>query len=75
MVAFTLASSAVDGYSRLHAYDRMGRELWTKWERKIRAVSRAYDGRYSAIGSMDFAIALFAKNGELLWETSSAASG
>jgi outer membrane protein assembly factor BamB len=56
----------------LLVYDLLGRELWTTTrELKILGVSLANDGQYTAIGSMDFSIALFAKDGALLWERKS----
>jgi outer membrane protein assembly factor BamB len=71
-VAFTSAPLASDGDSRLHIYDLTGREMWTtSRELKILGVSLSDDGQYTAIGTMDFSIALFAKNGELLWERKS----
>ncbi|MDQ3830113.1 MAG: PQQ-binding-like beta-propeller repeat protein [Candidatus Tectomicrobia bacterium] len=49
-----------------------GRELWTTRRRlKIIGVALADDGQYVAIGSTDFSVALFSKQGELLWERKS----
>jgi outer membrane protein assembly factor BamB len=71
-VAITVAPLASGGDSRLYVYDLTGRELWTTTRGlKILGVSLSYDGQYTAIGLMDFSIALFAKNGELLWERKS----
>jgi outer membrane protein assembly factor BamB len=71
-VALIAAPVASDGDSRLHVYELTGRELWTTTRGlKILGVSLSYDGQYTAIGSMDFSIALFAKDGELLWERKS----
>jgi outer membrane protein assembly factor BamB len=71
-VAITVAPLASGGDHRLLVYDLLGRELWTTTrELKILGVSLANDGQYTAIGSMDFSIALFAKDGALLWERKS----
>jgi outer membrane protein assembly factor BamB len=71
-VAFTAAPSASDGDSHLRVYDLMGRELWTATRGlKILGVSLSDDGQYASIGTMDFSIALFAKDGKLLWERQS----
>jgi outer membrane protein assembly factor BamB len=71
-VAFTSAPLASDGDSRLSLYELTGRELWTTTRGlKILSVSLSDDGQYTAIGCMDFSIALFAKDGELLWERKS----
>jgi outer membrane protein assembly factor BamB len=68
-VAITMAPLASNGDSRLHVYDLTGRELWTTTRgRKILSVSLSHDGQQAVIGLMDFSIALFAKDGELLWE-------
>jgi hypothetical protein len=71
-VAFTTSPLASDGDSRLHVYDLMGRELWTAARGlKILGVSLSDNGQYASIGTMDFSIALFAKDGKLLWERQS----
>jgi outer membrane protein assembly factor BamB len=71
-VAFTVAPMTSDGDSHLYVCDLTGRELWTTTRGlKILGVSLSDDGQYTAIGSMDFSIALFAKDGELLWERKS----
>lgn len=71
-VAFTVVPVLSDGNSSLHVHDLLGRELWTTSRRlKILGVALADDGKYVAIGSMDFSIALFSKHGELLWERKS----
>jgi outer membrane protein assembly factor BamB len=73
-VAFTTApaSLASDGDSRLHVYDLTGRELWTAMRGlKILGVSLSDDGQHVAIGTMDFSIALFTRDGKLLWERQS----
>jgi WD40 repeat protein len=63
-VAFTVVPVISDGNSSLHVFDLLGRELWTTSRRqKILGVSLADDGKYVAIGSMDFSIALFSKHG------------
>ena len=67
MVAFTTAPLASGGDSHLHVYDLTGRELWTLTRAlKILSASLSADGQYTAVSSMDFSIALFAKDGELL---------
>jgi outer membrane protein assembly factor BamB len=72
LVAITDTPLTADGASRLHVYDLLGRELWTTSRgMKILGVSLADDGKNTAIGLMDFSIAFFAKNGELLWERKS----
>ncbi len=71
-VAITVAPFTSKGDSHLHVYDLTGRELWTTTRRsKILGLSLSHDGQYTAIGLMDFSIALFAKDGELLWERKS----
>jgi outer membrane protein assembly factor BamB len=71
-VAITVAPFISNGDSHLHVYDLTGRELWTTTRRrKILGLSLSHDGQYAAIGLMDFVIALFAKDGELLWERKS----
>ena len=71
-VAFTVAPMLSSSDSSLHVYDLSGRELWTtRWRLKIIGVALADDGQYMAIGSTDFAIALFSRRGELLWERKS----
>jgi len=71
-VAITAVPSASDGDSRLLLYDLTGRELWTTTRGpKILSVSLSNDGQFTAIGAMDFSMALFAKHGELLWERKS----
>jgi outer membrane protein assembly factor BamB len=71
-VAFTVAPLPSDGDSRLHVYDLLGRELWTATRGlKILGVSLSDDGQFASIGTMDFSIALFAKDGKLLWERQS----
>jgi len=71
-VAFTTAPLASDGDSRLHVLDLMGREQWmASRELKILGVSLSDDGQYVAIGTMDFSIALFTRDGKLLWERQS----
>ena len=71
-VAITVAPFTSNGDSHLHVYDLTGRELWTATRRsKILGLSLSHDGQYAAIGLMDFSIALFAKDGELLWERKS----
>lgn len=68
-VALTTAPWAPNQDSRLHLYDLHGQELWTAHRRaKILGVSLANDGRYAAIGMLDFSVALFAKHGGLIWE-------
>jgi hypothetical protein len=50
----------------------MGREQWlARRALKILGVSLSDDGQYVAIGTMDFSIALFARDGKLLWERQS----
>jgi outer membrane protein assembly factor BamB len=72
LVAITVAPMTADGASHLHVYDLLGREVWTTSRgMKILGVSLADDGQYTAIGLMDFSLALFSKNGELLWERKS----
>jgi outer membrane protein assembly factor BamB len=72
MVAYSVAPLTSGGDSRLHVYDPMGREVWTTTRRmKILGVSLAEDGNYLAIGSMDFSLAFYSKEGELLWERKS----
>ena len=69
VVALTAAPLASNGDSRLHVYDLMGRELWTALRKlKILGVSLSDDGQYASIGMIDASIALFAKDGTLLWE-------
>jgi outer membrane protein assembly factor BamB len=71
-VAVTVAPLVSNADSRLHVYDLTGRELWTTTRGlKILGVSLSPDGLHTAIGLMDFSIALFAKDGELLWERKS----
>jgi len=71
-VAISMAPSTANGDSHLRVYDLTGRELWTTTRRsKILGLSLAHDGQSTAIGLMDFSIALFAKDGELLWERKS----
>jgi outer membrane protein assembly factor BamB len=71
-VAITVAPFTSNGDSHLQVYDLTGRELWTTTRRrKILGLSLSHDGQYAAIGLMDFAIALFANDGELLWERKS----
>jgi outer membrane protein assembly factor BamB len=71
-VAMAVAPLTPDGESRLYVYDWTGRELWTTARRlKILGVTLSNDGQYTAIGLMDFSIALFAKGGTLLWERKS----
>jgi hypothetical protein len=71
-VAFITAPLASDGDSRLHVLDLMGREQWmASRELKILGVSLSDDGQYVAIGTMDFSIALFTRDGKLLWERQS----
>src|SRR5262245_17664402 len=71
-VAFTAAPVTSDGDSHLYVYDLMGRELWTATRRlKMLGVSLSDDGQYVAIGTMDFSIALFTRDGKLLWERQS----
>jgi len=71
-VAITVAPLTAHGESHLHVYDLTGRELWTTTRRsKILSLSLSHDGQYTAIGLMDFSIALFAKDGYLLWEQKS----
>jgi outer membrane protein assembly factor BamB len=71
-VAITVAPITSNGDSHLHMYDLTGRELWTTTRRqKILRLSLSHDGQYTAIGLMDFSIAFFAKDGELLWERKS----
>jgi outer membrane protein assembly factor BamB len=72
----TLAVAVVpitsNGTSHLHVYDLTGRELWTAARKqKILGLSLSPDGQYAAIGLMDFSMAFFAKDGELLWERKS----
>jgi outer membrane protein assembly factor BamB len=72
MVAFTTAPLASGGDSHLHVYDLTGRELWTLTRAvKILSASLSADGQYTAVSSMDFSIALFAKDGDLLWQRKS----
>jgi outer membrane protein assembly factor BamB len=71
-VAFTVVPTLSAGDSSLHVHDLVGRELWTTRRRlKIIGVALADDGQYVAIGSTDFSVALFSKQGELLWERKS----
>jgi hypothetical protein len=68
-VALTTASSTPDQDSHLQLYDVRGRETLTIGRRaKILGVSLANDGKYAAIGMLDFSVALFSSQGELLWE-------
>jgi len=61
-----------NGDSHLHVYDLTGRERWTTTRRqKVLGLSLSPDGQYTAIGLMDFSMAFFAKDGELLWERKS----
>jgi hypothetical protein len=72
IVAFTTAPLASEGDSCLHVFDLMGRELWMASRGlKILGVSLSNDGQYVAIGTMDFSINLFARDGKLLWERQS----
>jgi hypothetical protein len=72
IVAFTTAPLASEGDSRLHVFDLMGRELWMASRGlKILGVSLSNDGQYVAIGTMDFSIILFTRDGKLLWERQS----
>jgi outer membrane protein assembly factor BamB len=71
-VAFTTVPLASDGDSRLYVLDLVGREQWmASRELKILGVSLSDDGQYVAIGTMDFSIALFTRDGKLLWERQS----
>ena len=71
-VAFTTAPLASDGDSRLYVLDLTGREQWNVSRGlKILGVSLADDGQHVAIGTMDFLIALFTRDGKLLWERQS----
>jgi outer membrane protein assembly factor BamB len=71
-VALTVAPLESTGEHRLYVFDGTGREVWTTARGlKILSVSLAMDGQYTAIGLMDFSIALFSKYGELLWERKS----
>jgi outer membrane protein assembly factor BamB len=71
-VAFTTAPLASDGDSRLYVSDLTGRELWTATRGlKILGVSLSGDGQHVAMGTMDFSIALFTRDGKLLWERQS----
>ena len=70
--AITVAPFTSNGDTHLHVYDLTGRELWTTTRRrKILGLSLSHDGQYTAIGLMDFSMAFFAKDGELLWERKS----
>jgi outer membrane protein assembly factor BamB len=71
-VAFTVAPLESAGEHRLYVFDGTGREVWSAARgRKILGVSLATDGQYTAIGLMDFSVALFSKHGKLLWERKS----
>jgi outer membrane protein assembly factor BamB len=71
-VAFTATSVVSGGDSHLHVYNLMGRELWTATRGlKILGVSLSSDGQYVSISTMGFSLALFAKDGKLLWERQS----
>jgi outer membrane protein assembly factor BamB len=71
-IAIIVTPLTSNGDSHLHVYDLLGRELWTTTHgQKILGLSLSHDGQYTAIGLMDFSIALFAKDGELLWERKS----
>jgi hypothetical protein len=72
IVAFTTAPIASEGDSRLHVLDFMGRELWMASRGlKILGVSLSPAGQYVAIGTLDFAIILFTKDGKRVWERQS----
>lgn len=72
LMAITVTSLTSDGTGHLYVYDLMGRVGWTTSRgMKILGVSLSDDGKYTAIGLMDFSIALFSQNGELLWERKS----
>jgi WD40 repeat protein len=72
IVAFTTAPLASEGDSRLHVFDLLGRELWMASRGlKILGVSLSNDGQYVAIGTMDFSIILFTRDGKLVWERQS----
>src|SRR5919197_4555053 len=71
-VAFTVAPPGSAGEHRLYVFDGTGREMWSAARGlKILGVSLATDGQYTAIGLMDFSVALFSKHGKLLWERKS----
>jgi outer membrane protein assembly factor BamB len=72
MVALTVVPVTFTDDNRLYIYDGTGRELWSvRRDVKILGVSLSEDGQYVAIGLLDFAIALFSKAGEVLWERKS----
>jgi outer membrane protein assembly factor BamB len=72
LIALTTAPLAAEGDSRLHALDLTGRELWMASRGlKILGVSLSTDGHYVAIGTLDFSIILFSRDGNLLWERQS----
>jgi PQQ-like domain len=72
MVAFTTAPSDSDGVSRLSVYDLTGGELWTVGRGvKLLGVSLSDNGQFVAVGTLDFSIALFTRDGKLLWERKS----
>ena len=71
-VAFTTAPSDSDGVSHLSVYDLTGAELWRVGRGvKLLGVSLSDDGQYIAVGTLDFSIALFTRDGKLLWERKS----
>lgn len=71
-VGLTVAPLTTDADSHLYIYDLDGHEMWTASRRtKILGVSLADNGKYAAVGMLDFSVALFSKNGTLLWERQS----
>jgi outer membrane protein assembly factor BamB len=71
-VAITVAPLLAKDDSYVHVYDLTGRELWTATRKsKILGLSLSHDGQYMTIGLVDFSIALFARDGSLLWERKS----
>jgi outer membrane protein assembly factor BamB len=72
IVALTVAPLTSTDNNRLYLYNGAGEELWNvSRDVKILGVSLTEDGQYISIGLLDFAIALFSKAGELLWERKS----
>src|SRR5688500_14485727 len=69
LVVLTVAPLVPTDANRLYMYDGAGGELWSvRRDVKMLSVSLSEDGQYVAIGLLDFAIALFSKTGEVLWE-------
>jgi outer membrane protein assembly factor BamB len=72
IVALTVAPLQSGAEHRVHVFDSLGKELWSRGgNARMLGVSLSADGALLAVGMFDFSIALFANTGELLWQRKS----